>query len=714
MIGAWGSIRCSCRLGCLGLICALAMATPATAGGGGQFVAASLKTILQGEFDGVGATEAGNLVVAPQSQGVFPEQVAYVWSLLPDGDGGVFAATGSDGRLYRIRPDGTWEVLAETFEYELFALAVGEDGAVYISGAPNGTITRVRGGSDSETVLDLPEGLVLDLLVAPSGDLYASTGERGEIYRIPRDGEPERVAALPDAHAVCLAWWQDRLLCGTDGHGLLASVDPQSGEVEVLYDTGKDEVVCVLPLEDGRVIFAANGGSNSQGGESRNGLFLPTVEVRANGGPVGPALYELGPGKMVKPVWECPEQDILSLCSGPDGSILVGTGADGVLYSLDERWDATRLLDLDEAQLLSLAGDERAVYVGTGNGGAVYRLDWNAPREGTYTSRVWDAGLVSKWGVARYVAHGDGDVTFETRSGQVREPGETWSPWHPLAGERIASPPGRFLQWRARLSTREPEGFALRDVRISYRGPNRQPVLTDVNVTTKGAESLASAGRPTAFQQTLPGGVQIDYTVDEAGNGVAAQSARPGIWARSLRTAAWTAKDPDRDPLRFELHLRRLDEEVFVPLKLKLEETAYTWDATAWPEGWYELKVVASDEQGNPPGEELSGERISQPFQIDNTPPTLRDLQLAREAGGLVLSGEARDETSRISSLEYSLDGDGWHMATPSDGLLDSPRETFRISVPSHDDGRQPTYVGVRIADEVGHVAASRLRAPAP
>ena len=72
-----------------------------------------------------------------------------------------------------------------------------------------------------------------------------------------------------------------------------------------------------------------------------------------------------------------------------------------------------------------------------------------------------------------------------------------------------------------------------------------------------------------------------------------------------------------------------MDEERFVPLKQDLDARAWTWEAAAWPEGWYQLKVVARDGVGNAPGEGLEAVRLSAPFQIDNTPPRLSDLRIA-------------------------------------------------------------------------------------
>jgi hypothetical protein len=687
----------------------------ASAGRTREFRVENLHDVLAGELDGVAVGPEGALQPGPVAERLFADEAAYVWALQPDGHGGVYAATGSQGRLYHIDAEGRWTQLAQTFEYELFALAREAGGALVTAGAPNGTVTRVTTAGETETLVDLPEGLVWNLLAAPRGDLYMSTGESGEIYRIDRQGKTTRVGSIPDLHAISLAWWGQRILCGTDGRGLLAALDPQSGAVEILYDTEQEEVPAVLARDDERVVFAANGEGSARGtSDSGNALMLSPIEVRpGNSSGGGAVLYELGPEGWVRPLWRCPEQQILALATAPDGNILVATGGDGALYEVAETGEATRLLELDEAQVLSLLVSQKRVFLGTGNGGSVYRFEWDAPRGGTYTSRVWDAGAVALWGAPAWVATGQGSAALETRSGQLAETGPTWSDWAGLEGGKIASPPGRYLQWRLQLSGPAAGGLRLREIRIPYRGPNLPPRVTGARVSAKGGPLHAdgAGGRPPAVRQSLGGGVEVEYSLDDQGGGSAEHGeSRAGLWARSLRTAIWKAEDPDGDELRYDLFLRPAGEPSLLALKRDLDRTAYTWDATAWPEGWYELVIVASDARDNPPGEGLTGRAVSAPFQIDNTPPQLRDARAELEGGQWVVAGRAVDALGRIAGLEISVNGEAWRPADPLDGIFDAADESFRLAVPPTEDGSAPSVAGIRASDEVGNTAVVQLR----
>jgi hypothetical protein len=692
----------------LGLLLFAGAPLTAAAGPTREFVLTRLSDLLEGEQAGVSLTADGALVPAPSMRTLLTGEVAYVWSLAPDGRGGVYAGTGSDGRVYHLTSDGVATLIGETLEYELFALIADRSGTLYFSGAPNGTVMRLRGNDPVETVVDLPQGVVWDLLLSPSGELYAAGGDTGDIYRISPDGRAESIGRVPDAHVVSLAWWGQRILCGTDGRGLLAAFDPATRTVSVLYDTAQEEVVAILQLGD-RILFAANGeeGAPAEPTESSSGS-LPVIQVHPSDDTPQAFLYELRPDGLVRSVWQTTEKHIFSLAVAPDGKVLVGTGDRGVLYTLDDRWQATRLADVDESDLLSLAVEEQRVFVGTGNSGSIYVLDWDRRREGSYTSRVLDAGMPAQWGTPRWVATGPGRIALETRTGQTREPDETWSDWLGLQDGRVGSPAGRFVQWRALLSADAGADFSVSAVGIPYRGPNRPPVIRALDVSPKVPEMTAAGDAGGPLRQELPGGVRVEYSVSD-GVGEPLVS-RPGVWTRTLRSAFWIAEDPDRDRLRYDLFLGFVGEETFYPLKLDLEQTAWTWEAAAWPDGWYRLKVVASDAAENVPGEGLSAETLSAPFQIDNAPPRFIDLRIVTGGDQPQLTGVIEDDASRIVSIEISPDGEGWRMALPADGIFDSSREPFAIPVPRLEDGRRPAVIGVRAADEVGNLATARLR----
>ena len=89
----------------------------------------------------------------------------------------------------------------------------------------------------------------------------------------------------------------------------------------------------------------------------------------------------------------------------------------------------------------------------------------------------------------------------------------------------------------------------------------------------------------------------------------------------------WAAHDENGDDLIYSLYLRGDGEQVWRLLKDKITDKAYSFDATQIPDGGYQIKVVASDAPSHTPGDALTGEKVSERFEVDTTPPVITALQ---------------------------------------------------------------------------------------
>src|ERR1019366_8900096 len=86
---------------------------------------------------------------------------------------------------------------------------------------------------------------------------------------------------------------------------------------------------------------------------------------------------------------------------------------------------------------------------------------------------------------------------------------------------------------------------------------------------------------------------------------------------RTAVTVRWAAHDDDGDDLTYALYLRGDGESVWRLLKNQLIDKPYSFDSTLIPDGGYQIKVVASDASSHTPADALTGERISQRFEVD-------------------------------------------------------------------------------------------------
>ena len=204
-----------------------------------------------------------------------------------------------------------------------------------------------------------------------------------------------------------------------------------------------------------------------------------------------------------------------------------------------------------------------------------------------------------------------------TRSGNVEQPVRGWSDWQPLQDGSVASPPGRFLQWKAVLHT---DG-TLGSVGVNYLPVNSAPVVDDL-VVVPGARL-----NPQGYCFPEPDGEhRVPLVEPELDESLSTPDRAQPLQANKDRTAVtvrWAAHDDDGDDLIYSLYLRGDGETVWRLLKDKITDKAYSFDATLIPDGGYRIKVVASDAPSHTPGDALTGEKVSDRFEIDTTPPAI-------------------------------------------------------------------------------------------
>jgi hypothetical protein len=162
------------------------------------------------------------------------------------------------------------------------------------------------------------------------------------------------------------------------------------------------------------------------------------------------------------------------------------------------------------------------------------------------------------------------------------------------------------------------------------------------------------------------------------------------MFQKGLQTIAWKAEDDDEDHLTYTLLFRREGESAWRELRPGLPESIFVWDTTTVADGRYVVRVRASDARSNPGDRGLTGDRDSDPIEVDNTPPSMT-IVMSGQGPTSRLQVRVVDARSPVQALEYSIAGGGWVTVYPADGLADSPDERFEL----------PLGAGVNAADIV-------------
>jgi hypothetical protein len=320
---------------------------------------------------------------------------------------------------------------------------------------------------------------------------------------------------------------------------------------------------------------------------------------------------------------------------------------------------------------------------------------------GIARSAPFDAKKIARWGrLWSEGEEGGAAARVRTRSGNTGEPDSTWSPWRELAGDgMVASPPARYLQWEMRLSGRA----RVRAVTVAWGEVNQRPRIEDFvvyPVPGKFYEGELNVRREPVTQE-LPDGRKVQFSVDVARRG--ASDALPP-WAQGIRPMTWRALDPNGDALSYRLAVRRSGESAWTPIASGVTNTLYAWDTTGWPDGSYDVRLTASDEDENAAGSGLDDEAVASPVELDRTPPEIVAFTATVDAAGVItVKGEGRDARSFLVRAEAAIDDGGWMPAAPDDGLWDGAREGFTLRIEGV--GRGDHLVRLRLTDALGNPA---------
>ena len=195
---------------------------------------------------------------------------------------------------------------------------------------------------------------------------------------------------------------------------------------------------------------------------------------------------------------------------------------------------------------------------------------------------------------------------------------------------------------------------------MAWREQNLAPRIEDLVVAPQGQGFREGELLPAAspITQTLPSGQKVEYSLPPTSTPRTLRDL-PDVGARAAhrpvegqRPERRSAALPDRGASR--------GKDAWIEIGKDLEATAITWDTSALPDGRYRLRVSASDEVANPVGEERTAEAQSEPFTIDNSPPSVTSLDGQRRARRDPDQAHAEDGVSPLSRLEVAVDDGDW------------------------------------------------------
>ena len=696
----------------------------------------------KGKREALALSSDGTLSLAPAWNRLADAETPLLWSLLVLPGGDVLAGAG-DGKVYRIDAQGRRSVFAELGSGAVHALAAGAGGVVFAGLSPEGKVFRIAPGGKPELHAQLEPRYIWALVPGEQGALYAATGVPGQIVRIAPDGKASLFFDAAESHVRALARdAKGNWIAGTEPGGVVLRVDPK-GQGFVLQQTGKREVTAVAAAPDGTVFAAAAGvrrppaappaptaapvqtapaqpqqqpaaQPQAQAAAQRPAIAPPpAIGVAAQA--AGSEIWRIGPDGEPRLLWSNNSVTVYALALDGQGALLAGAGSGAVIYRIDSPHGFTTLIEADSQQVTALASAPGGgILAATSNPGMIYRLGPELAEKGSFESEVLDAGAFTYWGRLRHEAElNGGRLRLETRSGNVEDPNRNWSPWEEVSaarGERIASPPARFLQYRAVLEA-APSGASpqLRLVEAAYQAKNLAPVIEKIEITPFNYRFPSPGVTLSASKNlTLPALGQAQRRTAGPSQPTPTENSSVTMnYEKGFIGARWRAFDPNNDGLEARLEIRGEGEREWKLLKEGLRESRYSWDSAGFADGRYRLRLTLSDRPDNYPGQELTAQMESADFLIDNTPPEILDLKAQYEGGKIAVRFRVKDALSALQYAEVSVNGGDWVDAEPTTRITDSSEHDYAVTLPKGPAGEH--VIAVRAADEHDNVAVRKV-----
>ncbi len=716
---------------------------------------------LKGRLFGLSLTADGTLQLGPSLRFQAKLDQPALWSLAVAPDQSIYAATGHQGKIFRIAPDGKSSVLWSAEQSEVFALCLNAKGVLYAGTSPNGGLYRIENGNARE-VWHSPAKYIWAIQSAADGTLYVATGEQGRIYRIDPAGHPDVYYETGQANVTALALASNgHLYAGTDPNGILYDI-PAAKQGTILFDSNLPEIRAIAIDPNGVIYAAAMGGAvatrsaaagstatisagavvattptvitvtegkqnipvpkNEQSGAkpaeqatpapssaSASSATSNTAVVEVSGVEKS-AIYRISPDRTVETLRSSKDDNVYDLLLDAN-SVIFSTDDHGRIYRLTGE-KTTLLAEPGDGETTRLLKSGAVLYAGLSNPARLFALAPAGGGAGSYESQVHDSTTVARWGHLQWHGAGSG-LAFRTRTGNAARPDSTWSAWSaPItdpANSLIQSPSARFIQWRAEW----PAGSAaeISTVDVPYLPQNTPPVIHSITVTSILGTNAAKTGAA-ASNSSSAYSITVTDTGTGAPTGPAASSSTTSTQTVSrLQTTqtqiSWQADDPDGDKLVYSVYFRAEDEKDWQLIRSRMFENTLLLDPDVFADGRYFFRVVASDAPSNAAEYARQTELVSTPVLIDNTPPMITLSTPHRDGTSLDIDVDANDRTSSLRLCEYSLDAGFWQPIEAADGVTDSPHERFHLHLDKLRPGEH--LLVFRVYDSANNAGLARI-----
>ncbi|MBT8492724.1 MAG: hypothetical protein KJO07_06660 [Deltaproteobacteria bacterium] len=632
------------------------------------------------------------------------------WSMVRGRGGESYIGTANDGAVYRFRGGKASKFATLKGVVAVVSLAQAGDGTLYAGTMPGGQVWKITPGGKASKLATLKDAESVWALTVAGNSVFAGTGPKGQLFRIDRRSGKATVAfKTEDKRITALMTAKDgSVWLGTSDKAMVFRHDPKRKTTRAMADFAGNEISAIAE-HNGAALVAANdlkepttAGVKTKSAIDRaakrkkEGIKVKTPKTGSKPGAeatkVGTepmrkgarkgkgALFRVRGDGALTQLHALTSTYFTSIAVDGDGRIYAGAADKGRIYLIEDDDAVSTAFDVDQRLIAQVTYHPKGgLLFATGDATALYQAA-GAAGKSEYLSDTFDAKTAARFGTL--VWHGNA-ISVETRTGNTADPGKGWSKWKaprksaPSPGGttrgKVASPPGRYLQYRVKFKTGK---AVLNQTKLYYLAQNKPTQVESIEIKASENKKL--------------------------------KTVQAKLKPRSpILEIKWKVGNDDGDETVYELKVRREGEARWrrlTPKDQPLTTTSYKWNTETYPDGYYRLRVVASDRRANPGSSRRETQKTTSLFAVDNQKPTIDGLGVRYPAA----SARARDSLSAIAEAAFSIDDGPWQVIGTADGLFDDQAELLQLSLP-RGLSRGVHTLAIRVADEAGNIGTTSV-----
>jgi hypothetical protein len=277
----------------LTLLLILSVPSSVLAVGASHWTHTSEADFKNGTFSNVVATNLGDLKLSRAVKTLLEQnsKVSAVYALVEAPDGTIYAGTGPQGVVMKIKDDKVTTACTLEDGTSVFSLALDGDALLIGTGGEHGKVLKLDKGSDKPKELFAGEGVqyVWSIVRASDGMIYAATGPDGQLFAIRPGGGYDLLLDTDENNLLCMTSdGGDLLYVGTDPHGLVYRVNRKTKDVYVMHDAPESEISALVRDKDGN-LYAATAEAMPQASEEEPAGATEQIgrpEAQSTGAPI--------------------------------------------------------------------------------------------------------------------------------------------------------------------------------------------------------------------------------------------------------------------------------------------------------------------------------------------------------------------------------------------------------------------------------------------